>query len=303
MVSGALIRVAGYAPPASVHSRALDVFADFVRERSSGALTVEVVHNVMDAGRPMSSLLDMVSSGESTICYFSTSYLGAEVPDLDALEVPYLFATLEDAHAALDGALGDALAAAIERVHPVEVLGFWDNGFRHLTNSVRPIRTPADCAGLSIRLQPNRVHAELTRAWAMTPVLAELSEGIRLIADGDVDAQENPLANTRAYGVDHEHVTLTGHLYGARVLLANRARLAQMDAASADLLRAAARHAIEFQRIAAHEYEGVLRREFDATRRLVELTDDERAAFVEASSSVTARARSALAEPIGRLLD
>lgn len=269
-MSDSVIRVAGYAPSDSVHSRALDVFGEFVREQSSGTLEVEILHNVMDLGRPMSALLDMVTSGELTMCYFSTSYLGTSVPDVDALEIPFLFDTLDAAHDALDGAFGAALSDAIEMVYPISVLGYWDNGFRHLTNRVRPVRAPADCEGLSVRLQPNRVHAALMEAWGMAPVLADLSEGIRMIAHGEVDAQENPLANTRAYGVSHQHVTLTAHLYGARALLANRDGLARLGAVSVDV---------------------------------VQLGDDERAVFASAAASVAERARSAAGERLLRLLE
>ena len=304
VVSNSAIRVAGYAPADSVHSRALDVFAEFVREKTSGALEVEILYNVMDRGRPMSALLDMVNSGEVTMCYFSTSYLGMSVPDVDALEIPFLFDTLDAAHAALDGAFGAALSDAIETVHPVSVLGYWDNGFRHVTNRVRPVRAPADCVGLSVRLQPNRVHAALMEAWGMAPVLAELSDGIRMIADGEVDAQENPLANTHAYGVSHQHVTLTAHLYGARALLANRDELTTLDAASADVVQRAVRHAIEYQRNEACRYEAQLRREFEAAgRQVVQLDDDERAVFVAAAAPVVERARSTVGEPLLRLID
>ncbi len=166
-MSSSVIRIGGYAPSESVHGRALDRFAEFVRSESNGEISIEVMYNVMDFGRPMADLLDMVISGELTWCYFSTSYLGNLVPAVNALEIPFLFATLDDAHKALDGPFGASLSASIASVHPVEVLGYWDNGFRHLTNRDRPIRTPADCAGLSIRLQPNRVHGALMEAWGI----------------------------------------------------------------------------------------------------------------------------------------
>ena len=302
-MTSSVIRIGGYAPSESVHGRALDRFAEFVRSESNGEVSIEVMYNVMDFGRPMADLLDMVISGELTWCYFSTSYLGNSVPAVDALEIPFLFDTLDDAHKALDGPFGASLSASIASVHPVEVLGYWDNGFRHLTNRDRPIRTPAECAGLSIRLQPNRVHGALMEAWGMTPVLVELSEGIRMIAAGEVDAQENPLANTRAYGVSHRHVTLSAHLYGARALIANREALAKLDGPTADLVRRGARAAIDFQRAAAQLYEVDLRRDFEIEgRQIVDLTSGERTAFVDAAEPVMERARSEASPALLRLL-
>ena len=140
------------------------------------------------------------------------------------LETPFLFPDPATAHRALDGELGDALAGAVRAATGFEVLGFWDNGFRHMTNRHRPIRTPDDSRGMTVRLQPNAIHEELIRSWGAIPVAAELSVGIQMISRLEVDAQENPLANTVAYGVDrvHRHITMTAHLYGARGLFSHR---------------------------------------------------------------------------------
>lgn len=297
------IRVGGYAPADSTHSRSLDRFAEFVREHSDGTIDVDVLYNVMDLDRPAVDLLEMVTTGELTMCYFSTSYFGSSVPLVDALEIPFLFDSLQDAHEALDGAFGKTLSDAIRAEHGYEVLGYWDNGFRHLTNGVRPLRSPADCAGLSIRLQPNRIHEALVTAWGMTPVPSELSEGIELIASGKVDAQENPLANTSAYGVTHRHITLTAHLFGARGLFANVEQLAALGPRGADVARAGARVAIEYQRAEARRYEDTLRARFeDEGRAVVDLSDDERQAFIDAAGSVISDARAAIASEVLALL-
>ena len=296
-----VIRIGGYAPPDSAHSRALDRFAEFVRTESRGDIGVEVLHNVMDLGRPATDLFDMMTVGELTLCYFSTSYLGSRVPLLDALEIPFLFDSLDEAHEALDGPFGAALADATREVLGCEVLGYWDNGFRHLTNMVRPVRSPVDCDGLSIRLQPNRIHEALARAWGMKPVLTELSAGIEMITAGEVDAQENPLANTFAYGVTHHHITLTSHLYGARGVFANSDQLAAIGTSAANVVRDAARVAIEYQRTEARRYEDELRAGFEAEgRTVVDLSDQQRQAFVEAAQPVISDARAAIP---GELLD
>lgn len=279
------IRVGGYAPSGSAHSRAVDQFVTTLAATTDHP--VEVMYNVMDEDRPATDLLGMVATGELTWCYFSTSYLGNRVPALNALEVPFLFADLDAAHDALDGDFGSALTDATEAATPYEVLGYWDNGFRHLTNRLRDVRSPADVSGMRVRLQPNTVHEALIRSWGGVPVPAELSEGIALIASGQVDAQENPLANSAAYGVDHQHITMTGHLYGARGLYANRLQMASLGMELAGSVRKAARTAIEFQRRAATDYEVNLRNRFESEGRVVvDLEPDERAAFEAAASTV-----------------
>ena len=172
-------------------------------------------------------------------------------------------------------------------------MGFWDNGFRHLTNRLRPVHLPDDCRGMTVRLQPNVVHEELIRSWGAIPVAVELSRGIQLITRLDVDAQENPLANTVAYGVDevHGYVTMTGHLYGARGLFAHRPTWESLTPDIRDVVGRAIRSAIEAQRKAAALMEADLRTKLELARiAFVDLNPEERTAFVEASAPAIARA-------------
>lgn len=288
------LRVGGYAPQDATHSSALETFADVVRRESGGRIAVDVMCNVMDEGRPATDLLDMTERGELALCYFSTSYLGSRVPALNVLETPFLFDDLDEAHAALDGALGGALAAEVEAATGFRVLGYWDNGFRHMTNRVHPIRTPEDCRGLRVRLQPNALHEAMIEAWGGIPVGVELSEGVAMIADGRVDAQENPLANTVAYGVDrvHRFATMTAHLYGARGVFAHPGTLAALGEDDRALFESAARRAIDHQRSIAAEREVALRTRLETGgMEFVDLSESERDAFRQAAGEVIERAR------------
>jgi TRAP-type C4-dicarboxylate transport system substrate-binding protein len=253
--------------------------------------------NILDHHRPASDLLEMVEQGDLFMCYFSTSYLGSRVEALNVIELPYLFADLDAAHEALDGALGRHLAEEVEEATGFVVLGWWDNGFRHLSNRWRPVRSPADCAGLTVRLQPNRYHEAMIKGWGASPVPVELSEGIRLITRGEVDAQENPLANLVAYGVEkfHRNVTMTGHLYGARGLFANAHRFRALPSDLQRLVRVSAREAVTDQRRLAEAGEAQLRARLEADGvGFVDLTAPEREAFVAASQPAWDLARAEL---------
>jgi len=302
-MSQAVVRVGGYAPPGSTHSKAIEYFAAEMHDLFGNTVDVDLLHNVLDLGHPASELLDMVTKGDLTWCYFSTAYLGPKVSELNAIEIPFLFDDLDEAHAALDGPLGDALSAATLQKAGYEVLGYWDNGFRHLTNAVRDVRTPEDAAGMRIRLQPNPIHEAMVEAWGMTPARAELSVGIQMIKDGEVDAQENPLANSAAYGVTHEYVTLTGHLYGARGLYANPEVMAGYPEDIAFEIRKVAKRAIDFQREAAAAYEDELAERFRNEGRTVRvLSVEERAAFRDPAADLIARLRTETPEHIRELL-
>src|SRR5205085_11386944 len=134
-------------------------------------------------------------------------------------------------------------------------LAYWDNGVRHLSNRLRPVRWPRDCAGLRIRLQPSWAHESFFRALGAAPGCTDLREGIQMLRAGAVDAQENPLANFVTYGIQdlHRHLTLSGHAYGARGLYASAAQLTGWPADYRGALTEAASIAAREQRTAARQ--------------------------------------------------
>jgi len=284
----------GYAPPDASHTAALTLLAERIEAGTGGRLRTEVMGNILDTGRPAADLLSMVESGDLEMCYFSTSYLGSRVPALQVLETPFLFHDLDHAHRALDGDLGAALSDAIGSATGLAALGYWDNGFRHLTNRLRPVHRPDDCAGMRVRMQPNAVHEALIESWGAAPVAVDLADAVRLIASGKVDAQENPLANTVAYGVAEVHpfATMTGHLYGARGVFANPAALDSLSSTDRDAVRSAVRAAVEFQRDLAALRETELRVSLQAGgMEFVDLSPEERDAFRRAANDVVAGVR------------
>ncbi len=286
--------IGGYGPEKSSHGAGLAAFRDYVTAATDLNVVVDVVWDIMEQGRPNTDLLDLVERGAMFLCYFSTSYLGPRVGELNVLETPFLFPDLETAHRSLDGGLGDRLRVAVRSRTGLEALGFWDNGFRHLTNRLRAVHTPEDCRGMSVRVQPNPIHEELIRSWGAVPVAVELSQAIQLISSRSVDAQENPLANTVTYGVDkvHPFVTMTGHLYGARGLFANRQAYETLTDDVRLIVDDAARRAIAVQREAAGAEETKLRlgMEVDGIE-FVDLSRHELRAFEEAAAPAIALAR------------
>jgi TRAP-type C4-dicarboxylate transport system substrate-binding protein len=298
--------VGGYAPRDTAHGAGLEAFRAAVVEGTDGAVDMPVTWNILDQGRPVTDLFEMVESGEMFMCYFSTSYQGSRVPALNIIEVPFLFDDVGSAHRALDGDLGSHLTDAVRASTGFEMLGYWDNGFRHLTNRLRTVRSPQDCAGMTVRMQPNLYHEEMIRAWGAIPIAVELKTAIEMISSGQVDAQENPLANTVAYGVDtvHHYVTMSGHLYGARGLFANRAAFEGLPPDVRDVVVTAATDAVALQRRLASENELLLRTRLEtAGLEFVDLTAEERGAFREASRPAIDLARRNLGEDLFELAE
>ena len=135
------------------------------------------------------------------------------------------------------------------------LLGYWDNGFRHFSNRLRPIRRPEDCQGLSIRTMNSAVHQATFRALGFEPRFIDVKDFPAAVRTGAVDAQENPLTNTVNFKVHetHPYVTMTGHFYGVTLVLGNRARIEGWPKPTRAALHEAVAVATEAQRRFAAE--------------------------------------------------
>jgi TRAP-type C4-dicarboxylate transport system substrate-binding protein len=195
-------------------------------------------------------LLAMVEKGEVEICYFAASYLVGRVPSLGAFDAPFAGVDRARLYADLDGAWGAGLAGDLERLTGYKLLGFWDNGLRHISNRLRQIRHPDDCRGLTIRTLDNAMYRRVLAAVGFTPVTIDVKDLVRAVETGEVDAQENPLTNTVHFGLHktHRHLSLTSHFHGVALLIANRAWFEALAPAARSALLAAAAAATVVQR-------------------------------------------------------
>jgi TRAP-type C4-dicarboxylate transport system substrate-binding protein len=203
----------------------------------------------------------------------------------------------ERIYAKLDGELGARIAAAMAAATPYRVLAYWDNGFRHISNSVRPIRTPADCVGLSMRTTASPLHQEIFAAFGFKPVFIDPADLPGAVARGEVDAQENPLTNTVNFGIHkhHKHVSMTSHFFGCSPLLINKARYAGLPMMVRDALHAAVAHATEAQRGFAQGEDAQCRVAIlEEGGRIVEAEDIDLPAFQAAARPIIEREAAAI---------
>jgi len=288
------IRMAGYGPPSTGFSKALQFIGDRLAAAFGTRVAVDYVFNIMDHGHKAEDILTLVENGEMTLGYQSSSYLTDRVPELGFVDLPFLFADNTQARAAMDGALGAFLARKTEARIDYRILGWFENGFRHISNRLRPIHVPADLKDMKIRVLPSEIHRRTFELLGAVAMRMDLTEAIAMIKAGTLDAQENPLANTVTYGVHkfHKFHTLTSHFYISRPIFINRTAF---DAWPEDLqraVRAAVADAVAFQRKLALEEHAQSRRIIeDAGCQIVELTAAEHAAFVEAVQPLLADAR------------
>ena len=246
----AALRLAGYQGEASILTAALRRLGHCLFEAGQAN---DVQADVTAAGEKAAALFASLEDGGRHLGYMASGYLAARVPELGVLDLPFSVSDRHAALAALDGAAGALLRAAVARATGYGVLAFWDNGFRHISNGQRPLRTPADCHGLVIRTMDNANYRALLAALGFTPVTTDVKDLVAAVESGAVDAQENPLTNLLAFGLwrHHRHVSLSGHLFGVLLLLCPRSWYESLAPAQREALHAAVADATALQRRSA----------------------------------------------------
>jgi TRAP-type transport system periplasmic protein len=288
------IRMAGYGPPSTGFSKALKFIGDKLEGQFGERVAIDYIWNIMDHGHKAEDILTLVENGEMTLGYQSSSYLTDRVPELGFVDLPFLFANNAQARAAMDGALGRHLARKTEERVGYRVLGWFENGFRHISNRLRPVHLPADLKDMKIRVLPSEIQKRTFELLGAVAMRMDLTEAIAMIKAGTLDAQENPLANTVTYGVHkfHKFHTLTSHFYISRPIFLHRS---SFDAWPDDLQREmqqAVTESVAFQRkLAVEENESSRQTIENAGCEIVELNAKEHAAFVDAVQPLLADAR------------
>jgi C4-dicarboxylate-binding protein DctP len=295
------IRFGGYQPPTSVHSKAAEIFGRRLADGLGGGVQFDLDGDVTASGQAVTSLMEGVETGAFDLCYVSASYLAARVPEFSLLDLPFTINDREQAYRVLDGPLARILADKLAARSGYRLLGFWDNGFRHFSNRLRPIREPADCKGMRIRTLLNDLHGQVFRTLGFEPVALDVKDLVASVRNNTVDAQENPLTNYYNFAIHkyHRHITLSGHFFGAAALLCHGAGYAAWPAEVRQAVDEAASEATARQReFAAAEDNGVLARLNPDQTEIVRLSDGERALFISAVAPIIERQRAVLGDEL-----
>ncbi|MGO4852087.1 TRAP transporter substrate-binding protein [Phaeovulum sp. W22_SRMD_FR3] len=164
-------------------------------------------------------------------------------PKLGIIEMPYAWSSREQAYGALDGQLGSELAALLD-AQGIEVLAWWENGFRNITSNVKPIVEPADLAGLKIRVTPDKVRLATFELLGAQPAPLAFGELYSALQQGVFDAQENPLSiiDSSSFFEVQKYVSMTGHIWGAACLTVSKTVWDQISPEDQALVKAAAIH-------------------------------------------------------------
>ena len=280
------IKVAYISSESHPTAQAMTGFAKDVDSASKGRIKVELYPNgQLGSDR---ELCEGVQMGTIQMVVSSTSALAGFDKRIQVLDLPYLFTTRKAAFDAVDGELGKKLNSYLEKKGFL-VLGYQENGFRHVTNSKRPIKTPADLKGLKIRTMENPMHIAFFKELGANPTPMSWGELYTALQQGTVDAQENPYAmidDGKFYEVQ-KYVSETGHLFSYEIIIANKKFMEKLPADLRKIVDAAAHRAVMAQRARMEKEEAVFKAKVTKTGlKANTLTPEQKKPFVDATKKV-----------------
>jgi TRAP-type transport system periplasmic protein len=273
----AAVALAGVYTPAAAQQK-LQIAGNFATEHPSSVAVEQVfrkevarltnnqlqvdVFPAMQLGGARENV-DAVRSGTLALTWVGAAFLSRIAPELEAVSLPFLFSSREQAFRVIDGPVGAAIDRKLQDKGFIS-LGWMELGMRHLTNSKGPVRGLADLKGLKVRLQPNETHLATFRALGANPVAMDIKELYSALEQRVVDAQENPytVISASRYAEVQKHLTDTGHFFDFIAVVASKRAFEQLRPEHQKAVREAMAATIAHQRKLAAE---------DEARRLAEL--------------------------------
>lgn len=250
-------------------------FAELVKEKTDGEVSVQVFSNGM-LGNDV-NMTSMVQSNTLDFTVPSTATLASLNPNFSIISLPFQFDDEAHAYSLLDGPVGQSLLASLQD-KGLEGLGFWENGFRHITNSRRAIKTVEDLKGLKVRTMENRVYIDMFNELGANAVPMPVNELFTALETRTVDGQENPYSviDTKRFYEVQSYLSRTAHAYDAQVLIASKAFMDRLDDHQRQAVREAASEATQYQRQQSRKLNAALLDTLDEKMTTNRVSQDER---------------------------
>lgn len=270
------------------YQEVLSEFAEALKEKSEGQILLSIypsdqLGNQMEATEgTMLGTQDMVLSSDMVLSNW--------VPEMGILNLPFIFQDNTHLKAVLGGEVGDQFSELIAKTGAT-CLAYWDNGFRHITNSKHPINSPEDVVGLKIRVPEGEVYLDTFEALGAAPTVISFGELYSALQLKTVDGQENPPAHiiTQKFYEVQKYVAQTAHIHSASPLLINTKKFEAMPEELQTLMRDTAkayaiRHIDRVEELEAEQWKEV-------AANGMEITRPEKAPFEAKVQSVYDKAR------------
>jgi len=189
-----------------------DKYARWVSEQTGGRVKIELFPNeTLGTDKQMT---EMAAMGALEMVVTAHGVAASYEPKLAAVELPFLFESIDKVGKLLDGPIGDELAKDLP-AKGIRLLAYWDNGLRQVTNNKRPIEKPEDLKGLKIRTPENKMTLSIFKTLGANPAPLAFPELYLALSQGVFDGQENPVVNIHAskFWEVQKYLSITNHKY------------------------------------------------------------------------------------------
>ncbi|WP_137894275.1 TRAP transporter substrate-binding protein [Ramlibacter sp. 2FC] len=238
----------GYTPAKDSHYWVgATTFCDEVEKGTQGRYKCQHFPNSALGGER--EMIESVQLGTQDLVNTSTGPLGNFVPETKVVDIPFLFRDYDHARKVMDGPIGQDLLKKMQ-ARGLVGLAWTENGFRHMTNSKRPIVQAGDAAGLKMRTMENKVHMEGYKSFGLLPTPMAFPELFTALQQGTVDGQENPIPVilSSKFSQVQKHLSLTAHVYSPAVLILSPKVWEKLSEDDRKIFLAAAKKAADAQR-------------------------------------------------------
>lgn len=232
--------------PAAV---ALQKFKETVESETNGGVTVDLYDSGVLGGE-LEEIQQVIDGSLTSAMVMGMSNWQNMVPETAIEELPFMYPDVTAARAAFDGAYGDYVKQNWIEPTGVKVLCFWESGFRHFTNNVRPITTPDDMKGIKFRSAQSEIRVKMFEALGASATIISFNELYTALQQGTVDGQENPLSIITAndfYEVQ-KYLSLSGHFYSTALFIVNPDFWNSLPAEYQDIIMKAAQDCRDYDR-------------------------------------------------------
>lgn len=223
-------------------------FQELVQDQTDGKVTIELYPNAQLGDER--TLLEGMQIGTVDMGVITNGPVANFVEEIAVFELPFLFPSPEAAYKVLDGEIGQELLTALERVN-LKGLAYAERGFRNLTNSVRPVQSPADMEGLKIRVMENPVYIDTFQSLGANTVPMAWTEALTAMQQGTIDGQENPINVIYSFKLyePQDYLSLTRHTYAPALFVMSLNLYNSLPADVQVIFAEAAQEAAEYERM------------------------------------------------------
>lgn len=242
-----VMKAGNTAPEAHAYNVGLKKFKETVEKETKGAIEIQIFPASALGGER--ELVEGMQIGSVDIVLSSTGPIGGFVPQMNVVDLPFLFRDNAHAYAVLDGPIGADLMKQFE-AKGIIGLSFWENGFRNVTNDKREIKVPADLKGLKLRTMENKVHMAAFKTMGADPTPMAMGEVFTSLQNKTIDGQENPIPIifTNKMQEVQKYVSLTGHVYSPAPLMISKMTWEKLNAEQKEIFKKAAIEGRDYER-------------------------------------------------------